>query len=765
MKEDKLFRNCAIGLLILVIAAYSNHFGNSFHFDDSHCILDNAYIRSLKNIPDFFKSAKTFSSLPYNQTYRPMLTALYAFDYAIGGFGSFFYHLPIFIFFLLQGICMYLLIIKLFEASFKNYNNKYFALFTTGWYMLATANSDTINYISSSSDSISTFWVVAGLVMYIYRPKWRRFCLYLIPAIIGVLFKQSAIVFPMLLAVYVFFFEKNGDQSFGKRAVQSVLASLPALILCIGLYVLQAKLTSSTYTSGGNFYTYVITQPFVILHYFGMFYFPFGLSADSDWIHLTSITDIQFIIGIIFLAILGIIAFVTLRFTRYLPISFGILWFLIALVPSTFVPLAEVMNDHRAFFPYIGLVIASGWCLSLLYEKLNTSYLKLFRIALVLILVLNAIGTFARNFVWWNEETLWHDVTIKSPNNGRGLMNYGLALMNKNDYRGADEYFRKALNRLPYYSYAYENMAILKAAEKQNDSADIYFKQALQLGSNIPAINYYYARYLHELNRNSEAEYLLKQAIAISPADIDSRYLLMKIYQEEENNEAFVSCAKETLVILPGDTTAKAYLRNTAGKKTKLQQAIELAEKDPSPANYLSLSLLYYQQKQYKKCIEYSQQALNLDPDYYLAYNNIGSSYNMTGEWENAREALTKALKLKPNFELAKSNYNVSVRQMVYTDSMIAVLKKAPTADNYLNLSLMYYKQNLFIKSIGACKEALKINPSFALAYNNICAAYNSMGMWSEAINAGEQAMRFDPNNQLIKNNLAEARKGRAGIN
>src|ERR1700691_3745906 len=120
MKEDKLFRNCVIALLVLIVAAYSNHFGNSFHFDDSHCINNNAYIRSLKNIPEFFKSAKTFSSLPYNQTYRPMLTTLYAFDYAVGGFYTFFYHLPIFLFFLAQGFLMYLLIIKLFDASFKS---------------------------------------------------------------------------------------------------------------------------------------------------------------------------------------------------------------------------------------------------------------------------------------------------------------------------------------------------------------------------------------------------------------------------------------------------------------------------------------------------------------------------------------------------------------------------------------------------------------------------------------------------------------------
>ena len=74
----------------------------------------------------------------------------------------------------------------------------------------------------------------------------------------------------------------------------------------------------------------------------------------------------------------------------------------------------------------------------------------------------------------------------------------------------------------------------------------------------------------------------------------------------------------------------------------------------------------------------------------------------------------------------------------------------------------MYYRQNLFMRSVDACKAALKLNPKFALAYNNMCAAYNMLGMWNEALTAGELAMRLDPNNQLIKNNLEEARKGKA---
>ena len=48
-----------------------------------------------------------------------------------------------------------------------------------------------------------------------------------------------------------------------------------------------------------------------------------------------------------------------------------------------------------------------------------------------------AYGTRQRNIVWRTEESLWLDATIKSPDNGRGLMNYGVIQMDKGNYRVA----------------------------------------------------------------------------------------------------------------------------------------------------------------------------------------------------------------------------------------------------------------------------------------------------------------------------------------
>src|SRR6266705_2919448 len=83
---------CAL-LVAGLLAAYANHFQNSFHFDDAHTIENNAAICELRNIPLFFRDATTFSSLPSNQSYRPLVSTLLAINYQLAhGLQPFWFH-------------------------------------------------------------------------------------------------------------------------------------------------------------------------------------------------------------------------------------------------------------------------------------------------------------------------------------------------------------------------------------------------------------------------------------------------------------------------------------------------------------------------------------------------------------------------------------------------------------------------------------------------------------------------------------------------
>src|SRR4030095_10879824 len=105
-------------LLGALVAAYANHFHNSFHFDDAHTIVNNAAIRELRNIPLFFRDATTFSSLPSNQSYRPLVSTLLAIDYSLGqGLRPFWFHLSIFTLFVSLVLLLAFVIARLLDYT------------------------------------------------------------------------------------------------------------------------------------------------------------------------------------------------------------------------------------------------------------------------------------------------------------------------------------------------------------------------------------------------------------------------------------------------------------------------------------------------------------------------------------------------------------------------------------------------------------------------------------------------------------------------
>ena len=67
-------RTLCLGLALVVLAAYANHFQNDFHFDDIQTVVANPYIRDLANIPRFFKDATLFSAQVGGQNWRPIVS-------------------------------------------------------------------------------------------------------------------------------------------------------------------------------------------------------------------------------------------------------------------------------------------------------------------------------------------------------------------------------------------------------------------------------------------------------------------------------------------------------------------------------------------------------------------------------------------------------------------------------------------------------------------------------------------------------------------
>lgn len=724
----------AVAVLGLLFWAYWTHFDNPFEFDDEHTIVHNSAIDTL-DVARFMTDATAFSALPANQAWRPGVTILNSIDTIrsenrVPDPQKF--HTHIFASYIVLGVLLYFMFLYLLRKTFPAWKwTNLAALLGTGLFMLHTANAETINYIIARSDSQSTLFIIAGMLMFMYSEVSRKYFLYVIPMVLGFLIKETAIMLAPLLVVYCWLFTPSFSKNIPGIVVTFFVAGL--------MYFISMRMTLDTWTSGGgNWFLYLCTQAFVIVHYCFTFVLPIELSADTDWTYVSSVFDTRVLIGAVFIA--GLI-FLAIRWSKKPETriaSFGIFWFFIALAPTSSVfPFAEVMNDHRIFFPFIGLVMVVMNFAVLLFLRLEKQQTPVAKYALVLataaLLVGHAIGTRTRCEVWGSGESLWKDVTIKSPNNGRGMMNYALAIKSREKNPNLDSaiiLFEKVRTMMPGYSYIYINLAVAYNERGVPFEAEKNYRYALQLDSLNPEGYYYYGDWLISQGRAPEGVAVLERGHAKSP----------------------------------GHSGINQLLTTWRGRQflSPLEFALQTADQNPTPENLLSLSLAWYNAGEYLQCALTAEKAVAIQPDYAPGWNNICAGYNKVGEFEKSIAAGEKAVALNPNDELSKNNLKLAQNEKARFDQLTADTKANPTSDKWITLSLEWYMAGNFRKSLEAAEAAAKMKPDDATAWNNICAAANKTGEFDRAIEAGEKAVALKPDWELAKNNLAEAQRLKA---
>lgn len=666
-QENRNVLIIAVLAFLLLILAYANHFNNGFHFDDYHTIVNNLYIRDIHNIPAFFSDPKMFSSDPTHWGLRSLVTTTLAIDYRLGGsLDPFWFQMSTFIWHILLCGVLFFLYRNILKRSFIDGWPGYLAIAATAWYGLHTANAETLNYIISRSDVLSTFMITLSLFIYIAWPAKRKYLLYIIPAVLGIFAKETVLVLVILLFFYILIFEK--ELAFGdifreknyKKVLSAFVHILPLAIIVIAVQVYTLTRIPSIPGISNPLLPYILTQTYIWVHYFIAFFLPVNLSADSDWTVINNYLDERIIIGCVFVIALIITIVKTSAKKETRPIAFGLIWFSAALLPTSLAPFAEVTNDHRMYFPFIGLALSVVTYAGILIDRYSNSFNpKYYYSAIigvfVIIITANAYGVSERNEVWHDEESLWSDVIVKSPLNGRGLMNFGLAEMGKGNYAVAKDYFKRAQVFVPTYNVLYLNMAVADANLHETTEAEDDFKNAIAFGPDDFNSYLQYARYLNVNGKAAEAQPYAAQAMHINSYSEQVMITLMTIDNELEMWDELGKTAQHLLSIAPNNKNAQVALAAAKGHLPIIVNGVTFSL--PVTADdYVTLSLIYYRIGLYQKSIEACNSALKLKPNYDLAYCNIGAAYLKMQLWDQSIAASKKALEINPAVVNANNN-------------------------------------------------------------------------------------------------------------
>ena len=476
-------------ICFLGIIAYSNTFHSLFHYDDRANIVTNTAIRNLSNLKVIWNFWPT----------RFITFVSFAFNYYLNGLNVFGYHAVNFVIHLAIALLIFWFVNITFRtpAMIKiniSRSAPAIALFSALIFLCHPIQTGSVTYIYQRSTCLAAFFYLLSLCLYIKSRltieekkkgfKWLSlYILTWVTCIIAMFTKENTITLPLMIILYEFCFFERKKWSH----VLSFLALLP--IIPVTLYFSKTTDFGSLAKLVGNPITgwhYFLTQLRVIVTYLRLVFLPINQNFDYDYRISQSLIEPSVIMS---LFILLLILFTAVRFfQRYKLLSFSIFWFFLTLLPeASFVPLDDVILEHRLYLPMVGfsLVLSSGAFYILAEKKI-----KLIMLILPVIIACLAILTYNRNFIWKNELSLWNDVIRKSPYKARAYNERGVVYTEEGDFARAISDLNIAIQLNPKYAYAYVNRGNVYGAQGKLVNAESDYLKAIEVDPNY-AGSYY----------------------------------------------------------------------------------------------------------------------------------------------------------------------------------------------------------------------------------------------------------------------------------
>jgi len=173
-----------------------------------------------------------------------------------------------------------------------------------------------------------------------------------------------------------------------------------------------------------------------------------------------------------------------------------------------------------------------------------------------------------------------------------------------------------------------------------------------------------------------------------------------------------------------------------------------------------------------KKAIEYLQQALSLDPEFAVAWAELGGAYSRMASWgwgpvaegyEQAREAVMRSLALEP--ELAEGHAQLGGVQLSYdwdwkaaAASFARSLELSPGNAQVLRMSVRLARARDHVdEAVALYRRSLEQDPLSAASYNGLGAALYAADRFGEAEQAFQKSLELAPQRAVTHAYLALA--------
>lgn len=460
-----------LALSALTFAAYSNSFQGGLIFDSSQVILHDARIRAFTPENLGLILTRTYSKTS-SALYRPLTTFTYLLNYTVFGNATHpaGYHWVNLALHIANVLLVYLLCVLVFESAAPAFA----AAALWGVHPLLT---DSVTNIVGRADLLAAFGVLFGLLCYIksasaargVKPLWLAALA--IAQALALFSKENGAILPGLMLLYDLAWPKRA--AWRTRAPAYAVLALPFaafayLRAALPMHIAAATTDNPLLTA--DFLTARLTAIKVIGKYLWRFLWPAQLSPDYSYNAIpvfgwrATWEDAKTLIALI--ACVAAAGF-AIRYRRTRPpLFFFLAFFFVALLPTSnlLIPIGSIMAERFVYLPSIGLAACVAAVIGSLSPKKTPhsptpSPTPFFLLALAVLCLASAARTYARNFDWHDERSLWTSAVSVVPDSAKAHYNLGTALLDTpGELPGAIAQFETALRINPGYADAHNNL-------------------------------------------------------------------------------------------------------------------------------------------------------------------------------------------------------------------------------------------------------------------------------------------------------------------
>lgn len=608
-----------------------------------------------------------------------------------------------------------------FSNSFFSDNAYAIALFTATLFMLHPVQSQTVSYVIQGrlEGLAGLFILLMASCFLLFNTVQNSTGKVLLGVLLFVLTalstgtKECAIISPFVIILIDWFFVAQGDwKSFKSRWWQHALIALT--VWGMYLYFLKANFFIEIFSMQkalpnniGNELTenrtdlirpwpFFISQFKVILHYLGIFLWPFNISVDYDWKMVKGFFSADCILPFMALLAIGGYIFSLLRKNATNLIAFGLLWFFIIMAPrASFIPATELVADYKTYLASVGwlFVLAAVFVYGVQYlaEKFGkseetekkTRWTALQYVPVAAFSVILAGATYDRNTVWSSGEAFWANVLKNAPGRARAYNNYGVALSENGKYQEAIPHFKKAIQMDHIYPDPINNLAVAFSAMGKINEAIEVLKQGLRIHPYYP-----------EAHNNLASFYIQKKEYDTAEKFLDVAIQLRPYYGKAHYNRARIALMKAEEAKKDSD---KLAFQERAWQSFK--NAAVHGDFDNNIVGVHEYARLSMQLKKYDEAIQGYKKLLALNPAVHEAVFLIGNAFYFKGDVPQAIVAYEEFLRRVPG----------DVRGMN-------------------NLAEVYYKNKRFDKAGQLYAQVLKQKPEMVTVHIRLAECLANLG-------------------------------------